>query len=215
MKDKRKLMILAIVLLLAIGFAAVSTTLLLNGSLGIGTNKADFDVRFIAAKVNDVDVSSTAISEDGKTITYEVELENANSRADLDYTILNNSSQYDAAVTIDCTKLEVYDESTSTLIEANATQRGYLSITNNHTTTFKINAKETEDGKLSVKLNKSVIEPITYKLSCVLDVDAVSRDKSGVIKADEIAITGLEDVEYNGQSITTVDQALNYLYENR
>ena len=105
MKDKKKVMILVIVLLLAVGFAAVSTTLILNGTLGVGTNKADFDVRFIVAKVNDVDVSSTAISEDGKTITYEVELENSDSRADLDYTILNNSSQYDAAVTIDCTKL--------------------------------------------------------------------------------------------------------------
>ena len=62
MKDKKKLMILAIVLLLAIGFAAVSTTLILNGSLGIGTNKADFDVRFITAKVNDEDVSATAIN---------------------------------------------------------------------------------------------------------------------------------------------------------
>ena len=215
MKDKKKIMILAIVLLLAIGFAAVSTTLILNGSLGIGTNKADFDVRFITAKLNDVDVSATAISEDGKTITYEVELENSDSRADLDYTILNNSSQYDAAVTIDCTKLEVYDENTATLTEATTVQRGYLTITNDHTATFKINAKETEAGKLSVKLNQSVVEPITYKLSCVLDVDAVSRDKSGVIKADEIAITGLEDIEYNGKSITSVDQALNYLYENR
>ena len=215
MKDKKKVMILVIVLLLAVGFAAVSTTLILNGTLGVGTNKADFDVRFIVAKVNDVDVSSTAISEDGKTITYEVELENSDSRADLDYTILNNSSQYDAAVTIDCTKLEVYDEATSSLTEATSAQKGYLTITNDHTTTFKINAKETEDGNLSVKLNQSVVEPITYKLSCELNVDAVSRDKSGIVKANEIAITGLEDIEYNGESITSVDQALNYLYENR
>ena len=161
MKDKKKLMILAIVLLLAIGFAAVSTTLILNGSLGIGTNKADFDVRFIAAKVNDVDVSSTAISEDGKTITYEVELENANSRADLDYTILNNSSQYDANVSVVCGEGLENDP--------------YVVITSSLSNEV-IKAGESLAGTVRVDLKKSALEEVEDKLlHC--DIEAVAVEK--------------------------------------
>ena len=45
MKNK-KLMILLIVLLLAIGFQAVSTNLFINGTTSIGTNKYDYEVGY-------------------------------------------------------------------------------------------------------------------------------------------------------------------------
>ena len=66
---KNKKLLLAALLLLGVGFAAVSTTLYINGNVGIATNEADFDVRFTSATLDQTDISSTAISEDGKTIT--------------------------------------------------------------------------------------------------------------------------------------------------
>ena len=45
MKTK-KIMILLIVLLLAIGFQAVSTNLFINGTTSIGTNKYDYEVGY-------------------------------------------------------------------------------------------------------------------------------------------------------------------------
>ena len=67
---KNKKWLLAAILLLGIGFAAVSTTLYINGNVGITANEADFDVKFTKATLDGTDVSSSAISADGKTITY-------------------------------------------------------------------------------------------------------------------------------------------------
>ena len=46
---KRKSIIAVTILLLAVGFAAVSTTLIINGSAKVGENTDDFSVIFTAA----------------------------------------------------------------------------------------------------------------------------------------------------------------------
>ena len=66
MKNKKFLFIS--LLILAIGFAAVSTTLYISGNLLFGTNKNDFDIYFSGAILDDVDVYENVISEDKKTI---------------------------------------------------------------------------------------------------------------------------------------------------
>ena len=55
---------------MSIGFAAVSTTLIINGIIGISENKDDFDIYFSSAKIDTEDYTNEIISKDKKTITY-------------------------------------------------------------------------------------------------------------------------------------------------
>lgn len=65
MKNK-KLFMLAAILMLAIGFASISTVLYLNGNAKIVANTDDYDVYFSKSVLDNEDVSSTTISSDGK-----------------------------------------------------------------------------------------------------------------------------------------------------
>lgn len=51
MRNKRKF-IFILIILLGIGFAAVSTSLIINGVVGIAGNPNDFDVIFTEAVIN-------------------------------------------------------------------------------------------------------------------------------------------------------------------
>ncbi len=94
---------LLIVLLLVIGFAAVTTTLVINGTIKIGFNQEDFEknLKFTDAKLEFSDTAKTAvttglIAEDGKSITFTVDkLTTIGETATLTYEI-SNLSQYDA-----------------------------------------------------------------------------------------------------------------------
>ncbi len=122
--------ILVIVLLLAIGFAAVTTTLIINGTINFGANADDFEKNliFTAAKLEYSDTSKETlvddgstvkmISDDGKSINFTVEsLTTIGETATLTYEI-SNKSQYDASVndiacivkTDDATPVDVTDE---------------------------------------------------------------------------------------------------------
>lgn len=107
--------ILIIVLLLAIGFAAVTTTLYINGTIKFGANQKDFDdnLTFTAAKLEYSDTAKpakvhgtdgvTLIQEGGKTIEFTVDpLTVPGETATLTYKI-ENKSQYNAKLrAIDC-----------------------------------------------------------------------------------------------------------------
>ena len=96
---KTKKSILILVLLLTVGFAAVTTTLYINGTLHLGANATDFEtnVIFTKAELTYSDTTKTAvttglISEDGKTITFETDtLKSIDETATLTYDISNNS----------------------------------------------------------------------------------------------------------------------------
>ena len=49
---KRKSILIIAILLMSIGFAAVSTTLIINGNANIGENNEDFSIIFTAASIN-------------------------------------------------------------------------------------------------------------------------------------------------------------------
>ena len=136
---KNKKWLLAAILLLGIGFAAVSTTLYINGNVGITANEADFDVKFTSAKLDGTDISTSAISADGKTITYGTnDLSMVGDKSTLDFEVTNNSELYDAEVSIECT--------------ASGTKADYYTITKEVAST--IVAKTTEVGKVDVELVK-------------------------------------------------------------
>ena len=166
---KRKSMLIVAILLMSIGFAAISTTLIINGSANVSENNEDFSVIFTAASIDGNDVYSTAVDETKKTITFTTsELKTLNQTSILTYEVTNNSSNYDAEVNVTCVPKE-------------GTTAKYTSIKNkleNDATVVK--AKESLNGTLTVTLDKVATENVTEEYTCKLEFNAVERDTIAV-----------------------------------
>ena len=162
---KKKSMLIIAVILMSIGFAAISTTLIINGNAKVSENNEDFSVIFTAASIDGNDVYSTAVDETKKTITFTTsELKTLNQTSILTYEVTNNSSNYDANVNVTCVPKE-------------GTTAKYTSIKNkleNDATIVK--AKETLNGTLTVTLDKVATESVTEEYTCKLEFNAVERD---------------------------------------
>ena len=166
---KKKSAIIIAIILMSIGFAVVSTTLIINGNAKVSENQDDFSVIFTAASIDGKDVYSTAVDDTKKTITFETsELKTLNQTSILTYEVTNNSSNYDANVTITC-------------VPKTGTTAKHTSIKNelaNDATIVK--AKESVTGTLTVTLNKTATEKVTEEYTCKLEFNAVERDTVGV-----------------------------------
>ena len=165
---KKKSMLIIAILLMSIGFAAISTTLIINGNANVSENNEDFSVIFTAASIDGNDVYSTAVDETKKTITFTTsELKTLNQTSILTYEVTNNSSNYDANVTVTCVPKE-------------GTTAKYTSIKNkleNDATVVK--AKSSVNGTLTVTLDKVATESVTEEYTCKLEFNAVERDTIG------------------------------------
>mgnify|MGYP004671238941 CR=1 FL=1 len=71
---KKKASIVVAILLLAVGFAAISTTLIINGSTKVGENTDDFSVIFTAASLDGEDVYSTVVDDTKKQLHLQVKI---------------------------------------------------------------------------------------------------------------------------------------------
>ena len=173
---KKKSMLIIAILLMSIGFAAISTTLIINGNAKVSENNEDFSVIFTAASIDGKDVYSTIVDDTKKTITFETsELKTLNQTSILTYEVTNNSSNYDANVTITC-------------VPKTGTTAKYTSIKNkleNDATVVK--AKESLNGTLTVTLDKTSTEEVSEEYTCKLEFNAVERDTLGVTKPTFVA----------------------------
>ena len=165
---KRKSIIAVTILLSAVGFAAVSTTLIINGAAKVSENTDDFSVIFTKATLDGTDVYASVIDDTKKIITFETsDLKTLNQTSVLNYEVTNNSANYDAEVQVNC---KVKDN-----VEAK-----YTNIKNeleNNATLIK--AKETLNGTLTVTLNKTATEEVKEEYVCELTFNAVERDELG------------------------------------
>ena len=182
MKNKKFLFIC--LLILAIGFAAVSTTLYISGNLVLGTNKNDFDIYFSGAIVDDEDKSNEVILSDKKHIEYETkELKKLGDRSVLEFEVTNNSTQYDAKVSISC------------ILSDNE----YITYTTD-SNEYNIPAQTRESGKVIVELIKASTSILNPTISCELVSTAEERSATAetVITDSSYEITGtLIDEEGN------------------
>ena len=181
---KRKSVIAVTILLLAIGFAAISTTLIINGSTKVGENTDDFSVIFTAASLDGTDVYTNVISADKKTITFETsELKKLNQTSVLNYEVTNNSANYDAEVQVNCK------------VKENTTAK-YTSIKNElEGNAKKVLAKESLNGTLTVTLNKTATEEVREEYVCTLTLNAVERDTLGEIQPKSFATDSWEIIQ--------------------
>ena len=186
---KKKSMLIIAILLMSIGFAAISTTLIINGNAKVSENNEDFSVIFTAASIDGNDVYSTAVDETKKTITFTTsELKTLNQTSILTYEVTNNSSNYDANVTVTC-------------VPKTGTTAKYTSIKNkleNDATVVK--AKETLNGTLTITLNKTTTEEVSEEYTCKLEFNAVERDALGENIPDPVSFTS--------DSWTTIQKAV-------
>ena len=95
---KRKSAIVIAIFIMSIGFAAVSTTLIINGNTKVSENADDFSVIFTAATLDGTDVYASVIDETKEIISFSTSgLTTLNQTSVLTYEITNNSSNYDAS----------------------------------------------------------------------------------------------------------------------
>ncbi len=172
MNRNSKIGIVALILLLSIGFAAVATSLIINGVANVSINPADFDIYFSFAKA---EYGGTAtISDDKKTITYSTKtLTTVGEKAILDYTVTNNSSNYDADVTViwnavDNISGKDYSE--------------YYTVTRTGFDTgipTTVEAKTSVDGSIVITLIKPILEEVEIETTMTLDATPQERTLKG------------------------------------
>ena len=165
---KKKSAIIIAIILMSIGFAAVSTTLIINGNAKVSENNEDFSVIFTAASIDGKDVYSTAVDDTKKIITFETsELKTLNQTSILTYEVTNNSSNYDANVTVTC-------------VPKTGTTAKYTSIKNKlDNDATKVSAKTSVNGTLTITLNKTSTEEVSEEYTCKLEFNAVERNELG------------------------------------
>ncbi len=178
---KKRVGLLVIIMLMCVGFAAISTTLIINGNTKVSENTQDFDIYFSKARLDTVDVYENVISQDKKTITFETnELRKIGDTSALTYEVTNNSNNYDAEVSLTCTP----------------TSGEYTSITNELDAKDNIvEARNTAKGRVTIKLNKVTTEEVNEKYTCTLSFTALEKTGLGVEKEyKETLLNGTDPV---------------------
>ncbi len=169
MDIKKRNIVVTLVVLLAIGFASVSSTLIIRGLLAIGENKDDFKIIFTSATLDGVE-KNDVISESKTEISYESKvLSLVNEESTLVYEATNTSRNYDADVSIVC---NIVDEDEN-IIEG---ENEYVDMTYTPES-MELLAGETKSGSITAKLKKAVTEPMDIHIKCTLNGTAKERDE--------------------------------------
>ena len=165
---KNKFILIITIILMSIGFAAVSTSLIINSNIKVSENNEDFSVIFTKASLDGEDVYSSVVDDTKKVITFtSKDLMKIGDSSTLTYEVTNNSNNYDAEVKITC-------------VPSMGTTAKYTSIKNkleNDATVVK--AKETLTGTLTVNLDKQSTEEVSEEYTCKLEFNAVEREELG------------------------------------
>ena len=157
---KKRALIFIGILLLAIGFATLTTTLIINGVTTIAENEADFKIYFSGATLNKEDYTNEIISKDKKTITFETILKSKDETSTLEYEVTNGCTIYDASV-----KVTVKVDNTNE-----------IEVTNTFDAEKKLSARETRKGTLEIKLKKVTLEEKRIPITVELEFNAEERD---------------------------------------
>ncbi len=159
---KRRNTLIIVILLMSIGFAAVSTTLIIKGSAKISENIDDFDVYFSKAILDNVDKSGEFIDDTNKTITFTTsDLSAVGDTSTLTYEVTNASKNYDAIVQVNCEGANNYLQ--VSMVPDNLT----------------IEATTTKTGTVKVELKKTSITNQDIPITCKLNIVASERISLG------------------------------------
>ena len=163
---KKRVGLIVIIMLMCICFAAISTTLIINGKTMLSENTQDFDIYFSKARLDSEDVYKSVISQDKKAITFKTNnLSKLGDKSVLEYEVTNNSNNYDAEVKVTCSP------------ENNK----YTDLTNVLSTENNIvPARNKANGTLTITLKKTALEEVEETYTCTLEFNAMERISIGV-----------------------------------
>ncbi len=167
----KKRSVLLIILLLTIGFAAVSTTLILNGNVNLGFNSTDFESDIIFTKAKPQTEGIATISETKKEIIFNTEkLEDVGQVSTLEFDVTNKSRNYDADVTIVCGLTEEF-----------ASYSDYVTITTDLESPFELIAGKTKTGHITVEMTKAFDGALEKDIEfmCTLVATPIGRETLG------------------------------------
>ena len=184
---KKKKSILLAILLMAVGFAAVTTNLIINGSTSINANNADFKVLFTKAVLDDVE-NNSLITDDTHIVFDTKELKNVGDKSVLVYTIKNNSRNYDADIT-----MSFSPETTE-----------YIRVTN-VLDSNSLAAGEETDGTLTIELIKGYVGETTLEESVSVEIEATAKERTELAVVDDEP----EEPEENPNKLLITDKSNN------
>lgn len=193
MKGKTKKSIVVLVLLMVIGFAAVTTTLTINGVIRLGANQENFknNLIFNKAELTYSDTNKTVaegevtIREDKKGINFNTqELKNIGENVTLTYDVKNNSQYRAEFKGITCTVTNAEGTDVTEAVNNN-TEYITLEYTKNKDAEGN-NAKISANGgvltgeTLKVTLRKSYVGTETttttnYSVNCTINASGLSE----------------------------------------
>ncbi len=213
---KRNIMIL--VFMLVIGFASVTSTLVIRGNLNIGYNE-DFSSSVVYTRAETED-GTAEINQNDKNITFETKrLENVSETATLEFDVTNKSRNYDASVTINCGLTEEFKSYSE-----------YVRIDTDLLSPFELVSGSTKTGQVTVEMIKAFNEELTkdIQFECKLIATPEERETLGdeyvlvyedpilngadpVIKENLVPVT----IADNGEVTYANTQKKWYSYENK
>ena len=207
MNKRTKIYLIITVLLLTVGFASVTTNLIVNSNFNISANLKDFNVYFSEARATNGEAS---INDEKTVITYNTNtLKSINNTSILNYVVTNDSFQYDANVRVSVD----YNEALNDYIEI--TQEGFVKDND-----VLLSAQGELPGKITIKLIKPVLEDISFDLTVTLDIEAAERTeiaeqqiRAGLYDKDDNLIyrwNELEDKGYVNVQNKKLVKATNY-----
>lgn len=170
MSRRVKVGIMIALLVLAVGFAAVTTTLVINGTLSIGPDGEGFDSDVIFAKAKISDGKGTAfIASDGKSLNFTAELMELGKEVSLRYDIVNKNRQYDAKGKVSCDFVD----------ETNA-YNGYITI-DETPEDFTVKGGTKTTGYVNVRLVRSfagdeTVDSANVEFKCTINLEAEERE---------------------------------------
>ena len=162
---KKKGLLIAL-LLMAVGFAAVTTTLVINSTSILKKNTDDFKVYYSDALVNGTQDLSVVV--DDTHLSFKTTLDTLGQTYVLDYDVTNSSKNYDAKLKMNCTG-----------------GNEWLTVVNTFNTTDNLLATDTRSGKLTLTLAKSYTgSDLDVEIECTIDADAIERNSLGIGEAN-------------------------------
>ena len=165
----KKRNVIILVVMLIVGFASITSTLLIRGNLNIGYNE-NFSSSIVYTRA-ELPNGEVEINKNEKNIDFITEkLENVNQTTILEFDVTNKSRNYDANVTINCGLKEDFKSFSE-----------YLDITMSLESPFELVSSETKTGYLTIKLKKAYNEEMETRIemSCELVAEPLERETLG------------------------------------
>ncbi len=165
----KKRNVIILVVMLIVGFASITSTLLIRGNLNIGYNE-NFSSSIVYTRA-ELPNGEVEIKQNDKNIDFITEkLENVNQTTILEFDVTNKSRNYDASVTINCGLKEDFKSFSE-----------YLDIDMSLESPFELVSSETKTGYLTIKLKKAYNEEMETRIemSCELVAEPLERETLG------------------------------------